>query len=219
MLYDGAAAQKKWNDLGRFISWARPTPVYPDLDPPCIWFPYGRMGKTASEPIWDTTGGKFGPFAGQCFVGDQTNVERHARRAGEGERRLPGGVLPVPQRASSAASTGSASRPTAACSSARPIAAGARSAASRTACSASSTPARCRSRFTTSTLTKTGFDLTFTKPIDPKSLGAKPASVASFTYVYFSNYGCPEMDSRFESVGRVKLSTRRDDTLGAGRPV
>src|SRR4029077_12006144 len=27
---------------------------------------------------WDTTGGKFGPFAGQCFVGDQTksNVMR-----------------------------------------------------------------------------------------------------------------------------------------------
>jgi len=39
--------------------------------PPCIWFPYGRMGQSASEPRWDTTGGKFGPFAGQCFVGDQ----------------------------------------------------------------------------------------------------------------------------------------------------
>ena len=44
----------------------------PQLTPPCIWFPYGRMGQSASEPRWDTTGGKFGPFAGQCFVGDQT---------------------------------------------------------------------------------------------------------------------------------------------------
>src|SRR5262249_27419802 len=44
----------------------------PPHDPPCIWFPYSRMGQSASEPIWDTTGGKFGPFAGQCFVGDQT---------------------------------------------------------------------------------------------------------------------------------------------------
>jgi hypothetical protein len=44
----------------------------PELDPPCIWFPYGRMGQSVSEPIWDTSGGKFGPFAGQCFVGDQT---------------------------------------------------------------------------------------------------------------------------------------------------
>ena len=39
---------------------------------PAIWFPYGRMGQSISEPIWDTTGGKFGPFAGQCFAGDQT---------------------------------------------------------------------------------------------------------------------------------------------------
>ena len=44
----------------------------PDVTPPCVWFPYGRMGQSASEPRWDTTGGKFGPFAGQCFVGDQT---------------------------------------------------------------------------------------------------------------------------------------------------
>ena len=55
-------------------------------------------------------------------------------------------------------------------------------------------------------LTKNGFDLVFTKPIDPKSLGAKPASVASFTYVYYSTYGCPETDSRFEAIGKPKLS-------------
>jgi hypothetical protein len=48
------------------------------------------------------------------------------------------------------------------------------------------------------TLTATGFDLTFTKPLDPKSIGARSASVGSFTYVYFSNYGCPETDSRAE---------------------
>ena len=56
------------------------------------------------------------------------------------------------------------------------------------------------------TLTATGFDLVFTKPIDPDSLNAKPASVASFTYVYHSTYGCPETDSRFETIGKAKLS-------------
>ena len=59
MLYDG---QKGKNGVSGM----------PPLTPPCIWFPYGRMGQSASEPSWDTTGGKFGPFAGQCFVGDQT---------------------------------------------------------------------------------------------------------------------------------------------------
>src|SRR5262245_11228279 len=56
------------------------------------------------------------------------------------------------------------------------------------------------------TLTKDGFDITFTKPIWPESVPAKPASVASFTYVYFSNYGCPETDTRFETVGKPRLS-------------
>jgi hypothetical protein len=40
--------------------------------PPSVWFPYGSMSQSASEPVWDTTAGKFGPFSGQCFIGDQT---------------------------------------------------------------------------------------------------------------------------------------------------
>src|SRR4029077_21028765 len=59
MRYDGGAGQNG-------------AAAMPTHAPPCIWFPYGRMGQSASEPRWDTTGGKFGPFAGQCFVGDQT---------------------------------------------------------------------------------------------------------------------------------------------------
>jgi hypothetical protein len=55
-------------------------------------------------------------------------------------------------------------------------------------------------------ITKDGFDLTFTKPIDPTSLGTKPVTVSSFTYLYYSNYGCPEIDTRSETVGRPKLS-------------
>ncbi len=39
---------------------------------PAIYFPYGVMGQSASQPLWDNTGGKFGPFAGQMFIGDQT---------------------------------------------------------------------------------------------------------------------------------------------------
>jgi hypothetical protein len=38
--------------------------------PPAIIFPYGRMGQSLSQPAWDTTGGGFGPFTGQIFVGD-----------------------------------------------------------------------------------------------------------------------------------------------------
>src|SRR5439155_18862281 len=50
----------------------------PQHTPPVVWFPYGRMGQSISEPVWDTTGGKFGPFTGQMLVGDQnkSNVMR-----------------------------------------------------------------------------------------------------------------------------------------------
>jgi glucose/arabinose dehydrogenase len=49
-----------------------PTPTGDaDFKQPAVWFPYDRMGRSASDIVLDTTGGAFGPFAGQLFVGDQ----------------------------------------------------------------------------------------------------------------------------------------------------
>ncbi len=45
-----------------------------DFKPPAVWFPYGRMGQSASDILLDDTSGSFGPFADQLFVGDQTNA-------------------------------------------------------------------------------------------------------------------------------------------------
>ena len=41
---------------------------------PAVVFPHGPMGVSGGEIIWDTTGGKFGPFAGQVFAGDYTKL-------------------------------------------------------------------------------------------------------------------------------------------------
>ena len=38
---------------------------------PAVWFPYDKMGRSCSGFVWDETGGKFGPFAHQLFIGDQ----------------------------------------------------------------------------------------------------------------------------------------------------
>jgi glucose/arabinose dehydrogenase len=54
----------------RFIAQARLIPQY---EPPAILFPYKKMGQSASGIACDTSGGKFGPFVNQLFVGDQTN--------------------------------------------------------------------------------------------------------------------------------------------------
>lgn len=44
----------------------------PEYEPPVILFPYKKMGQSASGVTCDLSNGKFGPFAGQMFVGDQT---------------------------------------------------------------------------------------------------------------------------------------------------
>jgi cytochrome c551/c552 len=43
----------------------------PSLKLPAVWLPHGVLGISNSEILKDETDGKFGPFAGQVFVGDQ----------------------------------------------------------------------------------------------------------------------------------------------------
>lgn len=45
----------------------------PEFNPTCVYFPYPKMGKSASGVACDTSSGKFGPFANQLFVGDQSD--------------------------------------------------------------------------------------------------------------------------------------------------
>ncbi len=68
----GHAASLKWRDDYR-------GPV--DLEtltklrtPEAVALPHGAMGGSPGEPVWDTTGGKFGPFTGQIFIGDFTKL-------------------------------------------------------------------------------------------------------------------------------------------------
>ncbi|AWM42062.1 hypothetical protein GobsT_67910 [Gemmata obscuriglobus] len=206
MWYDGTQpALKKWNDLGRTLPWVRPVPVYPDLDPPCIWFPYGRMGKSVTEPVWDTTGGKFGPFAGQCFVGDQTNavVMRVALERVNGVYQgacfpFRAGLQCGVNRIAFSPDGGS-------------LFAGQ---TNRGWGSLGGKPYGLQRVVYTGTepfeihhigLTRDGFALTFTTPVDPATL-EKSVTVSSYTYQYLSNYGGPEVDLRAETVGAATLS-------------
>lgn len=45
---------------------------------PSVLFPHALVANSPGHPVWDTTKGKFGPFAEQMFVGDQTlsNIHR-----------------------------------------------------------------------------------------------------------------------------------------------
>ena len=52
---------------------------------PAVFIPHGELANSPGEPVFDTTHGKFGPFAGQIILGDQTrsNLMRiHLERVG-----------------------------------------------------------------------------------------------------------------------------------------
>lgn len=195
MMYDGQPAPGKTAPSGM-----------PAIDPPCIWFPYGRMGKSVSEPIWDTSAGKFGPFAGQCFVGDQNNAEvmrvalekvngvyqgacfpfRRGMQCGVNRLAFgPDGALYVGQTRRGWGSLGG------------------KDYGLQRINFAGSTPPEIHSV----KLTKNGFDFTFTAPLDPKSVDKPEAfAVKSFTYIYKGDYGCPETDTQPEKVTAITLS-------------
>lgn len=40
--------------------------------PPAVWFPYDELSQSATDVVCDPTDGRFGPFAGQLFVGEMT---------------------------------------------------------------------------------------------------------------------------------------------------
>jgi mono/diheme cytochrome c family protein len=39
-----------------------------------VMLPHGAVGISPGEPVWDLTNGKFGPFNGQVFIGDFSNL-------------------------------------------------------------------------------------------------------------------------------------------------
>ena len=53
--------------------WAEEMKRIPQYRPAAVVFPYDLMGKSAAGVVCDSTGGKFGPFAGQVFVTDQSH--------------------------------------------------------------------------------------------------------------------------------------------------
>lgn len=192
MLYDGQPGQNGVRGM-------------PPLTPPCIWFPYGRMGQSASEPVWDTTG-KFGPFAGQCFVGDQTKSMIMRVCLDKVNGRYQGACFPFrsgfecginrlafgPDGSLYAGMTnrgwGSV---------------GGKPYGLQRVVYTGVLPFEVHSM----RLTNDGFDLTFTKPLNETSaVNLTAYSLQSYTYNYWSTYGSPEVDRRAETIHNVTVS-------------
>lgn len=75
-LYEGSfhGHQASLKHRDGWENWQAKGLAVPEITPPAVWFPYQKMGQSASDLMLDTTAGRFGPFAGQLFVGDQTHA-------------------------------------------------------------------------------------------------------------------------------------------------
>jgi hypothetical protein len=178
----------------------------PEFEPTAILFPYSKMGQSASGIACDVTGGKFGPFEKQLFVGDQTHstvmrcflekIDGHYQgvcfpfRAGFGS-----GTLAVEMANDGTLFVGGTSR---------------------------GWGSRGTKPFAFEKLTWTGkvpfeihemrakpdgFELTFTHPVDPKTAGdVKSYKMTTYTYLYRAQYGSPEVDHTTPTIEKAVVA-------------
>ncbi len=179
---------------------------FPELVPPAVILPHGKVGQSPTAVITDHSGGKFGPFAGQVLVGEQTHsqVQRvHLEKVnglyqGAVFHFLEGfeaGIVPMRLSDSGTLFIGGTNRGWASRGS-KPF-----------------TFERVRwdgkTDFEIHTMSARpdGFELTFTKPVDPDA-AADPGRYAmrAWTYLYQSKYGSPEVDDSRPTVTAARVS-------------
>lgn len=68
---DGNAIKPENVQNEKFLTLADMKKRFPETQLPAVWLPHGILGISNAEIVPDQTGGKFGPFSGQLFVGDQ----------------------------------------------------------------------------------------------------------------------------------------------------
>ena len=160
--FEGHPIGNKWYDLAPNMQprpqdpqsgsriWTE-APTIPQYNPPSGLGGCEKVGQSGSGVVFDSSEGKFGPFAGQFFCCDQhhSNLNRYGIEARQWP--LSGMVHALSRWVCVRQCTRHSSRQMARSSSAEPAAAGARSAARTMPSNASSGPAKCHSKCTTCT--------------------------------------------------------------------
>jgi hypothetical protein len=178
----------------------------PEFVPPAIAFPYGHMGQSASGIQNDGTGGKFGPFTNQLFVGDQTwsTVMRVYLEKVDGvyqgacfpfREGFASGTLSLEMCDEGSLFVGGTDRGWGA-RGGKPF-------------------ALQRLRWTGKNPFEIlemkarpgGLELTFTQPVDPAT-ASKPESYTfdTYTYVYRAEYGSPEVDQTKPAIRGIRVA-------------
>ncbi|MGV3660563.1 MAG: DUF7133 domain-containing protein [Prosthecobacter sp.] len=181
---------------------ARRMPIY---KPAAVWFPYRKMGMSTTDITLDDTGGKFGPFAGQFFVGELTQawVNRVFLEKVGGEYQgacfpflegFKSGVLRLEFGEDGALFVGETSRGWSSVGS-QPYGVERVIWSGKDPFSMRTMEARPK-----------GFCCTFTRPVTRAALDAAKWRMRSYTYEYHADYGGPDIDVKEPAVRIVSLS-------------
>jgi hypothetical protein len=178
----------------------------PQLYPPPILFPYGPMGQSASGIDCDLSGGKFGPFEKQLFVGDQTHSTvmrvflekvngRYQGACFPFRKGFGSGNVPVRFAGDGSLIVGGTNRGWGS-HGPKPFALERLAWTGKTPFEIKEMRAR-----------RDGFELTFTEPVDSlKAADVRSYRMKTFTYIYRAEYGSPEVDQTTPAIRRVELA-------------
>ncbi len=179
---------------------------FPELKPPAVWFPYKKVGQSTTDIMLDESEGRFGPFAGQLFVGEFTlaSVSRVYLEKVNGEYQgacfpfregFASAVLRLAQSPDGSVYAGLSNR----------------------GWSSIGTASYGLQRLVWTGVTPfeiqemralpDGFQLIFTLPVDPAT-ASDPATyqMQSYTYLYHSTYGSDEIQTEVLQVKTAKVS-------------
>ena len=179
------------------------------LRPPAVWFPYKKMGQSATDIMLDNSGGKFGPFSGQLFVGEftQAAVNRVFLEKVGGEYQgacfpfrmgFASAVLRMVQGTDGSMFVGLTNRGWSSL--------GRASYGLQRLVWTGKTPFEIKEMRAKSD----GFELLFTRPVDPNSAAdVSSYQMSSYTYRYHSTYGSDEIQRQTPKVVAAEVSQDR----------
>lgn len=181
----------------------------PQLKPPAVWFPYKKMGQSATDVMLDQSDGQFGPFAGQLFVGEftQASINRVFIEKIDGEYQgacfpfrtgFASAVLRMAQGTDGSLFAGLSNRGWSSL--------GTASYGLQRLVWTGETPFEIKEMKARSD----GFELVFTQPVDAAT-AADIASYAinSYTYRYHSTYGSDEIQNKQLEIESATISDDR----------
>lgn len=173
---------------------------------PVVWFPHQEVANSPGNPVWDMSDGAFGPFAGQAFVGDQTqsNVVRIILEEVAGQQQ--GAVIPFADGFQSgnirlafdpegALWVGQTSR---GWGSKGPEPFGLQ----KLVWDGETTPFELQDI----AMTPDGFELTFTEPVDAASVSDGALQAESWSYRYSDAYGSDKIGLKSVPIEKASLS-------------